>query len=560
MKTIFIKLFFLFFCFSILASPPKFTSTYEDWKNKENNFVEYLNQLDQARVIFIGSKVYSSDGKGTLPSVSEGQAYGLLLAYANDDQYLFDKFLRYILAACTKYGCVIVDKAGCHLRSFFLMPWLLDYKGEPFWYKPKKDSKESYFSSGSATDADIQIAWAINLANKRMKKGFWKSHYFQTYFGRADYEKILEMMTNEIRLYDINYDKIVYTPGSQWAEEGKKVFFAGYFTPQAFEALQESSLPKDQAFILDEEKNSKSYLVYLKNNSNKNLYLDLIKAEGKIYPNYQIVKTSQDNRYYVPPLMTAKIIYFPDNAHSQFHIKILNGLDHSSNHTIEYEFAAKNQAWHIKDIKKSDLITLSIIKDRAFITYTDSSFEKLNFSFYDVITNGALEIKKFQDTYNTGLVPNILYFSGKYPGLWEQTFSYDSVRYILWTAPYLAENANAKDFELLKSILDRMMKSVEPFIEKGKNGWTISAEGINVFTNKPNRGWEGIAYALNSPIYLYAYLNNNTSIMEKLGPEILSYSIASKQPSIFDPPNDSNAYFTATLILITKALLEGKLK
>ena len=176
------------------------------------------------------------------------------------------------------------------------------------------------------------------------------------------------------------------------------------------------------------------------------------------------------------------------------------------------------------------------------------------------MTNGALEIKKFQDKYNTGLVPNILYFSGKYPGLWEQTFSYDSVRYILWTAPYLTENPNAKDFALLQGILDRMMKSVEPFIEKGKNGWTISAEGINVFKNQPNRGWEGIAYALNAPIYLYGYLYHNKSIEEKLGPEILSYSIASKQPSIFDPPNDSNAYFTSTLILITKVLLEQKLK
>ncbi len=43
---------------------PTFASTYAQWKDPSNNFVSYISQYDQARVIFIGSEAYSLNGDG----------------------------------------------------------------------------------------------------------------------------------------------------------------------------------------------------------------------------------------------------------------------------------------------------------------------------------------------------------------------------------------------------------------------------------------------------------------------------------------------------------------
>jgi len=557
MKNIYLNCVFILFSFS-LYSQSDFVTTYEQWKNKENHFVEYFDNKDQARVVFLGSKVFSSDGKGKTPAVSEGQAYGLLISYANDDQHLFDKLLRFVLDSCSKYGCVVFDKE-CFHKSFFLMPWMLDNKNEPFWYKPNEDSEKSYFSSGSATDADIQIAWALSLAIKKVSKGEWPNHYFQTFFSKADYKQIFHLMANEIRLYDIDWDKKIILPGSQWGEGGKNVFFAGYFTPQAFQALDKAPIPNGNDFPRNEEKNAKSYLLYIKNNTVKNIYLDLLQVEGEVYPNFQIIETNTNNYYEIPPLLTAKLIFFPKKNSSKLHIKIEAD---SNKMTAEYNLFANNRKWSIKDLGSSNGSNFTVQNDRVYISLTDQNFSKLQFSFSEVMTNSAKVISSFQKDHDTGLIPNIMYFDGKYPSRWEKTFSYDAIRYILWTTPYLTNNPSAKDFKLLKNILDKMMgeKGLLPFIKETKDGWTLPPEGIDAFTNKANNGWKSIAVALNTPVFLYAYFTKDKSLINKLGPPIKQYSIEKKQPSIFDPPNDSSAYYTACILLITKALIEGKLE
>ena len=174
--------------------------------------------------------------------------------------------------------------------------------------------------------------------------------------------------------------------------------------------------------------------------------------------------------------------------------------------------------------------------------------------------NSAQVIKKFQEKHNTGLVPNILYFDGKYPSKWEKAFSYDAIRYILWTTPFLSKNPQIKGYALLKNVLDNMTKSLLPFVKKSPKGWSLPPEGINVFTNEANNGWKHVSPALNAPVFLYAYYQKDNSLMKKLAPDIENYSIVNKQPSIFDPPNDSSAYYTACMILIIQAIIEEKLE
>ncbi len=555
MKKIYI-LFFLFFATN-LYSQFNFVSTYDQWKSKENHFVEFLDDKDQARVIFIGSKVFSSDGKGKKPTVSEGMAYGLLLSYANDDQHLFDKFLRYIIDACNKYGCVDFTKDMCYQRSFFLMPWMLDYKSEPFYYKPQKDSTDSYFSSGSATDADIQIAWALSLVMKRVKKGKWKNHYFRTFFGKADYKNIFYQIVKEIRLYDIDWDKKIILPGSQWGDTGKNVFFAGYFTPQAFEALDTAPIVSASNGF-EKEKNSKAYSLVIQNNSAKKIFVDLEQDNANIHPDFYFIKTKNTNFHWIPPLSKTRILFTPKNSSSNINLKI--AFNNNSKKKAEYTLIAKNQKWDVVKKQFSTKSDITIQNDRALITIKDKTFSKLQFSFSEVMINSAQVIKTFQEKHNTGLVPNILYFDGKYPSKWEKAFSYDAIRYILWTTPFLSKNPHIKGYDLLKNVLDNMTKSLLPFIKKSKNGWTLPPEGINVFTNEANNGWKHVSPALNAPLFLYAYYQKDKSLMEKLAPNIENYSIVNKQPSIFDPPNDSSAYYASCMILIIQAIIEEKLE
>ncbi len=82
-------LYLYYFLYSYSFANVDFVSTYDQWQSRSNNFIEYIDDKDQARVIFVGSESSSADGNGKRTTVSEGMGYGLLLAYAYDDQDSF---------------------------------------------------------------------------------------------------------------------------------------------------------------------------------------------------------------------------------------------------------------------------------------------------------------------------------------------------------------------------------------------------------------------------------------------------------------------------------------
>jgi endo-1,4-beta-D-glucanase Y len=89
-----------------------------------------------------------NESGGTDTTVSEGIGYGMILAVFMDDQSLFDDLWKY---------------SQTHLDGKGLMIWLIQADGQP----GVEDSGSGRRASGSATDADEDMAWALAQAAQK---------------------------------------------------------------------------------------------------------------------------------------------------------------------------------------------------------------------------------------------------------------------------------------------------------------------------------------------------------------------------------------------------------
>lgn len=234
------------------VSKSAFMKNYQAWKN--SGFLANFTTTDKnkktheaKRVIFSVVQAPNSDGGnvGKSPTVSEGMGYGLLAAFAANDQVTFNALLHFVLFTAQTSGCAgVADPSGttCNVKSSWLMPWMVDQAGNPFHYTVGG----GYMTNGSATDAEIQIAWALSMAQHRVDAGKWEHTTFAGPDGRQmTYGEILHAMAKDIARYDINQSVdymgapvgALYGPGSQWGEGGKSIIFPGYVTPEAFDIL-----------------------------------------------------------------------------------------------------------------------------------------------------------------------------------------------------------------------------------------------------------------------------------------------------------------------------------
>lgn len=231
------------------ASKGSFMDNYQAWVN--SGFLSEFGVTDQngtkvpgLRVIFTVQNAPHTasdnwENAGDSSTVSEGMAYGLLIAYAADDHVRFNQFLNYILFEAYNHGCAGMNElsTACSIKTQYLMPWLVDQTGRPFHYT----IGGGYLTNGSATDADVNIAWALKMAAAREAAGVWPKY---SYAGE-DYVTLANKMQAEIARYDVNKDVTffgtavgpLYGPGSQWGTAGKEVLYPGYDAPQAFDAL-----------------------------------------------------------------------------------------------------------------------------------------------------------------------------------------------------------------------------------------------------------------------------------------------------------------------------------
>lgn len=574
---------------SLAQAETPFEQTYKQWIDPDNHFVDFWD--DQARVIFIGSEALSDPDKpgprGTRPTVSEGMGYGLLLSYAADDQENFDKFLRYILGVANNQGCSVFNGTSCLAPCPFLMPWIVNDKGEPFWFQASKGSP-SYFSSGSASDADFQIAWAIYLASQKVGNG-WADSTFNTSSGEMDYKEIFDTMGLQIRLNDVDLHTLLYNPGNQWGDAGKKVLYPGYFTPQAFLALDNAPVPDVSTACPDHYPNhspANSLQLIFKNNITKTVSIDYL--GGYVGPNGSIdvgptfvPKTDPNvpNGYTVAALTEATAYFNVGNSDSanatiQAALYDENGVVYSCNYYIEYSTAG---GWKVTDkdpnpqssycqqtknlvLQNNKKLTLDYIGGNVVYVYlSQPDIEDLTFKFSDVLTSNLNAVKDFNNTYNTGLMPNVMQLVGKYPDGddWSNLFAYDACRFALWSADFLQNNPQGSQWDAINESLNLLLspdKGIANFIDKG----TLPSGGINALTQQAIGNWDQPAIPLNATLMTAASVLQNTEIYNQLSPSVFNYALPDNTPKGTDGIGDSTPYYNAATMLLSLAILEKR--
>jgi endo-1,4-beta-D-glucanase Y len=128
-------------------------------------------------------------------TVSEGIAYGMIIAVMLDEQPLFDAFWGYAL---------------CFLNSNGLMSWYIAPDGL------------TVLGSGGATDSDEDMAWALVMAHRQ-----WggRGSLGETYLSHA------QRQIDRIWQFEIDHEKFdgLLLPGDEW--RGQNVFNPSYFAP-----------------------------------------------------------------------------------------------------------------------------------------------------------------------------------------------------------------------------------------------------------------------------------------------------------------------------------------
>lgn len=538
-------------------------SSYAEWINPGNNFVDYIGTYDQARVIFIGSSAYSADGQGQRPSTSEGMGYGLLLAYAYNDQTNFDKFLRYTLATAQNYGCSLFDGGSktCLAKAPFMMPWIVNEAGQPFWYESSPGG-QAFFSSGSATDADIQIAWAVYLASQRVNAATWSNSTFQTTQGALTYAQIFAQMAAAIRLDDVDMSTVLYIPGNQWGAAGAAVLYPGYLTPQAFDALDtipppiiNSSCPTSPPAHSPEN----SLQLTFTNNTVYTLSIDYMGGNGTVSVDANFVpKPGVPNGYTVAPLTTAVATFSSPNeyySNATFQATYYNA-DGQPEMQSNYYYEYNNSAWTVTDKGSTPQSKSCLDNNVATVFLTQDDISAIDYAFSTVVLNSIRAIQNFQNTHKTGLFPNVLYYSGQYPtDDWSNSYGYDACRYPLWVSAYVKSNPGDPNTPFLTTSLNALLSSVAPFVKNG----TLPSGGIDALSGTAIGNWDQPSPALNEPIYLAATLAGDQALASKLEPALFAYDITKNQPEPTDPVGDSTPYFNAAMILLAQALQKGLL-
>ncbi len=138
-------------------------------------------------------------------TVSEGIAYGMVIAVLMDEQPLFDAFYRYALCFENKNG---------------LMDWYIAPDGE------------SRLGVGGATDSDEDIAWALVMAHRQWGgRGALVDTYLEC--AKRQIERVWALEVDHDRHSDM------LLPGDDW--RGRNVFNPSYFAPQQYRVFAEVS-------------------------------------------------------------------------------------------------------------------------------------------------------------------------------------------------------------------------------------------------------------------------------------------------------------------------------
>ncbi len=138
-------------------------------------------------------------------TVSEGIAYGMLIAVMMDDQAMFDGFWTY---------------ASCFLNKSGLMDWYIAPDGT------------MPLAVGAASDADEDMAWALIMADRQWGGSGALSE---------SYASLSQRLIDAIYLTEVDHASWpdMFLPGDDW--RGKNVFNPSYFAPNQYRLFGEVS-------------------------------------------------------------------------------------------------------------------------------------------------------------------------------------------------------------------------------------------------------------------------------------------------------------------------------
>lgn len=176
----------------------------EDARRAFARFREEIITADGARGFLRTRRPDTPDGVVD-STVSEGIAYGMIIAVMFDDQPLFDALWQY---------------AACFLNESGLMSWYIAPDGS------------RALGSGGATDSDEDMAWALVMAHRQWGGAGALS---ETYLSHA--RRQID------RLWETEVDHGRYAgmllPGDEW--RGQNVFNPSYFAPHQYRLFGEVS-------------------------------------------------------------------------------------------------------------------------------------------------------------------------------------------------------------------------------------------------------------------------------------------------------------------------------
>ena len=177
-------------CYPAAASADDVRRAFEAWRAE-------IVTADGARGFLRARRPDTPDGVAN-STVSEGIAYGMLIAVMMDDQALFDGFWTY---------------ARCFLNKSGLMDWYIAPDGQ------------RALGVGAASDADEDMAWALVMADRQWGgSGALGESYLS--IARRLIDAIYETEVDHGQWPDM------FLPGDDW--RGKNVFNPSYFAPNQY--------------------------------------------------------------------------------------------------------------------------------------------------------------------------------------------------------------------------------------------------------------------------------------------------------------------------------------
>ncbi len=184
-------------CYPTQADPAHALRAFQAWRSE-------IVTAEGARGFLRARRPDTPDGVPN-STVSEGIAYGMIIAVMMDDQALFDAFYGYALCFENEHG---------------LMDWYIAPDGE------------SRLGVGGATDSDEDIAWALVMAHRQWGgRGALSESYLSS--AQRQIERVWE--------FEVDHDQYsdMLLPGDDW--RGRNVFNPSYFAPQQYRIFAEIS-------------------------------------------------------------------------------------------------------------------------------------------------------------------------------------------------------------------------------------------------------------------------------------------------------------------------------